>query len=202
MKIILSLFFLIISYSSLSAAVISGQTKQMIAMNTGFNGTDLMVFGTLPHQDIQSVSLEILGPVRDFKTLNTDSKQEEIISLPSFYAGNASDKIPSFDKIGAYLTDHNLVQKMPDITLQDSTLFSSKVFLPSDAPVGEYKIKYEILDKSGYKHINHTTFLVKSVGLQHILYRLAMEYPLLNAILVIISATFMSHTIRFIMRKT
>lgn len=201
MKILACLFIFLSSLSSASADIITGQTKQIIHMNTGFNGTDLTVFGTLQHQNMDSVSLEILGPVRDFKTLHTKTGFEETISAPSFYAGQMSENIPSFDKIRHSLKTHRLFQPTPKIEIQDKTLFWSKIFLPADAPVGEYTIKYKITNKSGREYTHQKAFTIQAVGLQHMLYRLAVEYPLLNAILVIVSATFISHIIRFAMRK-
>jgi len=201
MRIVFTLLLSLFCFFPLSAAIISGQTKQIIHMNTGFNGTDLTIFGTIPHHNIKSVSLEVFGPMRQFKTLHTKSQQEETLSLPSFYAGNASDQIASLHKIVPFLKLHDLLQPSPKVTINENKLFSSHISLPADAPIGNYKIKYEILDDHQQKHIHHTEFHIQAIGLQHILYKLATEHPLLNAIIVIISATSMSHIIRFAMRK-
>ena len=108
--------------------MLSGQTKDIIHMDTSFNGTDITVFGTLPNKKIKSVNIEFLGPTRQFIAFNTENYEEETISAPSFYAGHNADTIPHFDKLKRYLENNHLYKWRPKLLCAMMPYFHQNYF--------------------------------------------------------------------------
>ena len=197
--LLIGLFYATFSYAENKPIV--SKNKDAIYIHTTFNGTHVTVFGILPQQKTK-LNISVSGPPKKF-TLHGKKFAQQTLILAGFYAGqkNRYKRTTARAIAKNYLYQTGFYHPAPVVSIKENMLFQSNIVIPATAPVGRYHINYDFITRTGKIMHKTDSFILKHQGLQKILYDIAMRYPVLNAILVIITAGLSSYILRFIFRK-
>lgn len=197
--LLIGLFYVTLSYAD-NVPIVS-KNKNTIYIHNSFNGTYVTVFGLLPQKKAK-LNISVNGPFKKF-TIYGKKIGKKTFTLAGFYAGQKIIEKQVTPRAIAkdYLYKTGLYHNAPVVSVKDKMLFQSNIYIPATAPVGRYSINYDFMTSSG-KIVHKTdSFILKHQGLQKILYDIAMRYPVLNALLVMITAGFSSYLLRLIFKK-
>ena len=182
--------------NSRADALVVDLSNHLVAITTGFTGTDVLLFGAVQNEG--DIIVTVRGPDQDMVV----RRKERTVGIWVNRESATFKNVPTYYASASNMQNVGLFNQRPaKISFLSNQLFRTDIHFPANTPTGTYMINVYLIRDGRIASVKTTPLVVSKTGVSAEVYDFAHRYSALYGIIAVIIVVISGWVASVVFRK-